>query len=235
MKWLRPKPSKKAIAALAAVVAAEVAAGAGLFIQQRAALARATVVLEDRKAQRDEGTRLASRLAMKEEELAHQTGRLKFLEAGIPSSAYVPTLLRQLEALARSTDNRVRGVRPSVEQSPPRTKMQKRTDPEADEKATKNVPEAAPKAAEEPFQRLRIQVNLTGTYPSSQRFIQQLTQFPKILAVNGMTLRPRTNEDGKNGHEMLDIELNITAFVMKDGPIQTGMPAQSAPAGSQEI
>jgi Tfp pilus assembly protein PilO len=231
MKWLKPKPSKKAIAVLAVVVLGQVGVGVVLFVQQQAALARATGVLDQKKAQLEEGSRLASRLAYTDEELRRDRQRLKNLETGVPNAGYIPTLLRQVENLARTTNNTVKGVRPQLEVTPTPTKIQKRTDPEAEEKAEKN-PATKPKAAE-PYNRLRIQLNLTGTYANSQRFIQQLTQFPKIVSVDGVTLRPRPDE-GAGGQPLLDVEMNLTAFIMKDGAVPSSIPTGNTPAGAEE-
>lgn len=101
MKWLKPRPSKKAIAGLAAVVLGQVGIGAVLFVQQQAALARETGVLNQKKTQLEEGSRLASRLATTDEELRQDRERLKNLETGVPDAGYIPTLLRQVEILAR--------------------------------------------------------------------------------------------------------------------------------------
>jgi Tfp pilus assembly protein PilO len=231
MKWLKPRPSKKAIAALAAVVLGQVGVGAVLFVQQQAALARATGVLNAKKTQLEEGSRLASRLATTDEELGRDRQRLKNLETGVPDAGYIPTLLRQVEKLARDTSNTVRAVRPQLEVTPTPTKIQRRTDPEADEKAAKN-PETKT-APSEPYNRLHIQLTLTGTYANSQRFIQQLTQFPKIVSVDGVTLHPRPVE-GPGGQPMLDIEMNLTAFIMKQGPVPGSIPTGNAPAGAEE-
>jgi Tfp pilus assembly protein PilO len=231
MTWLKPKPSKKAIAALAAVVAGQVGVGAVIFVQQQAALARATRELNQKQTQLEEGSRLASRLAATDEELQHDRERLRNLETSVPNAGYIPTLLRQVEKLARTTNNTVRSVRPQLEVTPVPTKAQRRTDPEAEEKAEKN-PETKPKAPE-PYNRLHIQLTLTGTYANSQRFIQQLTQFPKIVSVDGVTLRPRTNET-VGGQPVLDVEMHLTAFIMKDGAVPHSIPLGNTPAGGEE-
>jgi Tfp pilus assembly protein PilO len=231
MKWLKPKPSKKAIAALAAVVVGQVGVGTVLFVQQQAALVRATGELNQKKTQLEEGSRLASRLAATDEELQRDRERLKNLETGVPNAGYIPTLLRQVEKLARVTNNTVRAVRPQLEVTPPPTKVQRRTDPEAEEKAAKN-PETRPKPSE-PYNRLHIQLTLTGTYRNSQRFIHQLTQFPKIVSVDGITLRPRTGESN-GGQPTLDIEMSLTAFIMKDGAAPSSIPMGNTPAGAEE-
>jgi Tfp pilus assembly protein PilO len=233
MKWLRPKPSKKAIILLATVAVGEIAATSGIFLQQQAAYARANAVLEQKEQEREEGKRLASKLAGSQESLERDRQRLRFLETGVPRAAYVPTLLRQLERMARSTNNHVLGIRPQLEKPKRVTKTQRRRDPEADEKAAKNPVTEEP--ANAPYDRLRIQLNLSGTYASTQRFMQELTKFPKIMAVEGMALRPRPNEDGGPG-SFLTADLTVVAFIWKGAQLPAGPAATptTLPGGAEE-
>lgn len=233
MKWLRPRPSKKAIALLATVAIGEIAATTGIFLQQQAAYARASETLAQREREREEGKRLASKLASSQEALEQDRARLSFLETGVPRAAYVPTLLRQLEKMASSTNNRVLGIRPELEKPKPVTKRQRQRDPEADEKAQKNPVVEEP--ANAPYDRLRIQLNLTGSYASTQRFMHELTRFPKIMAVEGMTLRPRPNRDGESG-SLLSADLTVVAFIWKGGPVpvEPARAPAALPGGAEE-
>ena len=52
MKWLKPKPSKQAIALLAAIAVGVVAATVGIFLQQQAAYARASATLAQKQQER---------------------------------------------------------------------------------------------------------------------------------------------------------------------------------------
>jgi Tfp pilus assembly protein PilO len=232
MKWLRPRPSKKAIALLAAVAISEIAATAVVFLQQQAAYARASTTLEQKEKEREEGKRLSSRLAGTQEALEQDRQRLRFLESGVPRAAYVPTLLRQIEQMASNTQNRVLGIRPELEKPKRVTKAQRRRDPEADEKAQKNPVVEDP--ANAPYDRLRIQLNLNGTYASTQRFIQELTRFQKIMAVEGVTLRPRPLQEGETGNQ-LSADLTVVAFIWKDGELRLPAAAPAAaPNGAEE-
>jgi len=232
MKWLRPRPSKKAIALLAAVAIGEIAATAVVFLQQQAAYARASTTLEQKEQELEEGERLTSKLASSREALERDRQRLRFLETGVPRAAYVPTLLRQMERMASGTGNRVLGIRPELEKPKRVTKVQRRSDPEADEKAQKNPVVKEP--ADAPYDRLVIQLNLNGTYASTQRFLQELTKFPKIMAVEGVTLRPRPLEDGETGN-LLSADLTVVAFIWKGGELRLPPPGTATtPNGAEE-
>lgn len=225
MQWLRPRPSKKAIVLLATVAIGEIAATTGIFLQQQAAYARASATLAAKEQEREEGKRLTSKLVGSQEALEQARQRLRYLEASVPRAAYVPTMLRQIEKLATITNNSVLGIRPELEKPKKVTKRERKRDPEADEKAAKNPVVEEPVAA--PYDRLRIQLNMDGTYASTQRFLDELTRFPKIMAVEAVTLRPRTNSERETGSR-LSADLTVVAFIWKGGSFSSG-PARATP------
>jgi len=192
-----------------------VAGGGALVYQQEHSLAGVVRELKDKEKQRDESARLASRLAQTEMRFKEDTDRLKFLEASLPDMAYVPTLLKQIEQLGRSTHNQVRGVRPEAAPVKPVRAAVRRTDPEAQENG--DAKQAAPPPKPEPYTRLAIAVALTGSYKDYQSFLLKLTQFPKIVAVDQVQLRPRPDLKTGNGSPMLEVDMHLTAFVLKQG------------------
>lgn len=235
MKWLKPRPSKKAIVLLAAVAVGEVAATTAVFLQQQAAYARASATLAQKQREREESTRLAARLAGTEEMLQRDRERLRFLEAGVPRAAYVPTLLQQIEKLASSTQNRVLSIRPSLEAPKKVTKKDRQRDPEADEKAAKNP--VTDEKQNQPYDRLTIQLQLEGSYTSTQRFVERLTRFEKIMAVEGLSLRPRPQKE-EGGHR-LSADLTVVAYIWKGEPAPTtpgaGQTDETDPGGTEEV
>ena len=120
----RLKPDRRSVGILAAVLVGIVAGGGGLLYQQESSLAYAVKQLEQAEKQRDESARIASRLADTELRYKLDTDRLKFLEASLPSMAYVPTLLKQIEQLCKDTHNGPhlgRRARRRQSRSPPRS------------------------------------------------------------------------------------------------------------------
>jgi Tfp pilus assembly protein PilO len=217
MKPLRLKPNKQTILGLAGALVLLVLACIGLFVKQQATLAVAAANLAAKQKQVDEGTAVASRLASVEGLLQKDRDELKNLEHSLPNTAYVPTLLRQVEGLARETHNVVRGVRPKIEVAPP-PRRERRSDPEAaakgDEADAEKSKDQSEKKAPEPYDKLKIQLSLTGRYADCLQFIHRLTNFPKIVAVNEVQLRPKFDE--KTSAPALDVDLNLTAFILKE-------------------
>jgi Tfp pilus assembly protein PilO len=227
MKLLKLKPNKRSIIGLVGALGLLVLACVALFVRQQQALSVVNAELEAKQKQWEEGSALASRLDTTIKLLQADRDRLKFLEAALPNVAYVPTLLKQVEDLARATHNEVRGVRPRIEvKAPPR--RDRRADPEAEAKSEEakkqQAEEEAEKKAPEPYDKLKIQLSFTGGYQDCLQFIQRLTSFPKIVAVDDVALHPRIEEDA--AHPKIDVELNLTAYILQSKPGQK-MPVLS--------
>jgi Tfp pilus assembly protein PilO len=218
------KPDKRTVALLGAALVGLVAGGGALLYHQQRTLTAVVARLREKEQQRDECARLASRLAETELRYKEDQAHLQFLEASLPDMAYVPTLLKQIEHLGKSTKNRVRGVRPEAAPAKPVRPAVRRTDPEAQEDGNEKKAEDAPKP--EPYTRLPIAVSLTGGFQDYQNFLQQLTKFPKIVAVDRVQLRPRLDLATPNGSPQLEVDMQLTAFILKE----TG--AAAPPAGT---
>jgi Tfp pilus assembly protein PilO len=217
MKLLKLKPNKRSIIGLAGGLGLLILACVALFVKQQQSLAVVNAELEAKKKQVEEGAALASRLDSTLKLLQGDRDQLKFLEAALPNVAYVPTLLKQVEDLARATHNEVRGVRPRIEVKPP-PRRDRRSDPEAEAKGAeaekqKSDAEAGTKEPD-PYDKLKIQLTFTGGYQDCLQFIQRLTAFPKIVAVDDVALHPRVEEDAS--HPRIDVELNLTAYILQD-------------------
>lgn len=223
----RLRPDRRSAFLLGAVLVGTVAGGGGLFYQQERQLAETTKQLHEKETQRDESARVASRLAETELRYREDTDRLKFLESSLPSMAYVPTLLKQIEQLCKDTHNEVRSVRPDAPVAKPVRPAVRRTDPEAQGSDDAPKPDDKPKPPD-PYDRLTIQVALTGGYHEYQDFLQRLTQFPKIVAVDKVQLRPHPNDEHKGGPPQLDVDMQLTAFILKDASAAPGASAVAA-------
>jgi len=121
-------------------------------------------------------------------------------------------------------------VRPQIVQEAP-TRLQQRRELDA-QGEKKEEDEKEKKKAPEPYTRLGIQVNLVGSYRTVQAFTDHLMRFPKILAVEEMQLRPHraAGEAVNESAALLDVELRLTAFVMKEAA--PAKPAVTAIAAS---
>jgi hypothetical protein len=129
------------------------------------------------------------------------------LEQGVPEFAYVPTLLKELEAFGISNGIEVFGVRPMP--NPVQTPK---------DKEKKRIQKA--------YIELLIEVKGRGRYENVMRFIQGLKAFPKIVASKAVSLSPRNDSQSENTSE-LDVTVELKTFLFP--PKQDALPPADLP------
>lgn len=207
-----------------------VVTGLVCFLQKNA-LAETDKVLQAKEAELQDGERVARRRDAARENLERDRTQLQFLETAVSDAEYVPTLLAQVERLAKTTHNKVLGVRPQLQTAGP-SRIEQRRDPEAQGKSGDGADGDKPAPRPEPYTPLLIQVNLVGSYQSAQSFVDRLTRFPKIIAVEEVQMRPhRQNAAVYDSSALLDVELKVTAFVMKPDATPRQRVASAAGTG----
>ena len=207
---LQIKPSKKSLACLIAVAAVVLVAGGFAYVNLAArhgVLDKQIRAKEQKLANSEEITR---RLFAVEQDYLDAQAKLGALEHGVSTRAYVPTLLRQIEALGKGVNMRVAGVRPKpvIESSPPPSSPASSAD--GDKKAV--VVRKSP----DPYDKLDIDIEVRGKYSDVMRFVYEITSFPKIIAVNSMQINPVGGKRVVSGSPMLSVRLGTTAFVLKE-------------------
>lgn len=120
-------------------------------------------------------------------EVRHQTlvKTLAVLEPAVSSGAYVPTLLRQMEGLAKDTGNTMMGLKPE-----PVLKVAVAPRPSENGQEAPAVSTQQVKARPERYERLPIELNIESNYQTLIALLQRLSTFPKMIAVNEMSLSP---------------------------------------------
>jgi hypothetical protein len=235
---MRLKPTRTTIGLMGGALALVVLATGGLLWVQNNALTETLRQVEAKEAEVQDGQRRERRREEALSTLEADREQLRFLESGVSDAAYVPTLLKQIEELAVQTNNRVLGVQPQRVQEAP-NRLQQRRDPEAQASGEGGADDKEKPQKAEPYTPLGIQITLVGGYRSTQAFIERLTQFPKIVAVEEMQLRPhRGGPSEKDASALLDVEINLVAFVMKAKPqprrSEAGTVSASAAVGGSQ-
>jgi Tfp pilus assembly protein PilO len=118
---------------------------------------------------------------------------LEHLEKALPETAYIPTLLKELEILGTSKNVKVTGIRPLLVRN--------------DTKDSAKEDDA--------YQKLDIDITGQGTYRALLEMISALKGFPKILAVNTISMQPKQQTGGQSSNE-LDATIRLRAFVFKE-------------------
>lgn len=155
---------------------------------------------------------VSASLPSMQEEYAKMQAQVRFLESGLPSSDYIPTLLGQVERTAKTCGVKISDFRPKAAASP-----------------------APPSGTPDGATQHMFDITVSGNYRQVQQFLHALTRFRKILALNSIKLQP-TSDGGKGGvSPVLNGSLSFTAYVLPPvTPSAAPVPPQSTASASQD-
>jgi Tfp pilus assembly protein PilO len=178
-------------------------AGGGVIYWQYTGYTALHSRVQAAEKQVEEGRTIAQRLETVQQQYQQAAQQLQHLELSVSERAYIPTLLKQLEASAKSHQLRVLSVRPSNAQPP--QKAQQESDNQQKEE----------KKPAEPYEKQVIDVSVQGQFWNVMRFTEGLTRFPKILAVERLQIRPRQRKNPDDPFEV-EAQFTLTAFIFRD-------------------
>lgn len=171
--------------------------GSGFVLYQWSQLGSAIKDHAEALSEYKDEDEVAALVKQSEEDLAQATTELEHLERSVPQAAYVPTMLRELEALGKANGIYVTGVRP-------------RQDPPAPVNHGKDKDK---KEEKKPYDEIVVEVKGQGDYAAAQAFVDAIQSFPKIVSVETATLTPikRTRESMRD--DLLEVKLDIRCYV----------------------
>lgn len=196
------KPSKKTCMALGGTMGALLLASAGLYFWQSGEIAALDKQVQDKQTQLAESEKIARDLEQVRQKNTDTRSQLRFLETSVTEGQYVPTLLHQTEDLAKSTNLQVAAIRPTLEPAPK---------PPADK-------EQAKKFKPQPYDKILIDMEVSGKYWDIAHMLYRLTEFPKILTVESMQVSPSNPIAGTA--PSLTVKMKLTGFIFpNDGKV----------------
>ncbi len=133
------------------------------------------------------------------------------METAVSENDYVPTLLKQIERLAKDNGLRVDSQQQSFEAAP---------EPPTD-------PEARKKFVNQPYDKEFITLRVRGRYWNLARFMYRLTEFPKILSVEKLDYHPEASDS--NQSPVLGVTINLTGYLFKPDQNLSTPPPPSTP------
>lgn len=179
-------------------------AGAGIVYWQYTGYSGLQARVQAAEKQVAESRTIAERLGKAQEQYTNISQKLQHLELSVSERAYIPTLLKQLEATAKSRRLTVLSVRPASAQPQPKAQSENE-DQKKDEQ----------KKPAEPYEKQVIDVSVRGQFWDIMHFTEDLTRFPKILAVERVQLRPRQRKDLGDPFEV-EAQFTLTAFIFRN-------------------
>lgn len=181
-------PKALAIVGLIAIVA-----GGGFTFWQYAAVSDVKAKLIAIQSEIPTEVELKQSLADSSAKLVEFEEKVKHLEESVPDIAYVPTLMKELEKVGEDLDIDVIGVRPV---------------PESFLGGVNNDKTALNSAYDE----VEIEVTIRGLYDDSKRFLDALEEFPKIVAVTKVDMKPERSM-GESGKDQIETKIFVKTYV----------------------
>jgi len=157
--------------------------------------------VDDLRTQTQDESEVQSQLLKSQQDLEAAKTTLTHLEQGIPSTAYVPTMLQELEKIGKESGIDVTGVRPVP-------KVNNGASVAASGDGTQSVAKPA-------YDELAIEVKGRGTYVSVEKFVKALQTFPKIVGSRTIEIIPSTDQK-LAAQGSVDITIGLRAYLFKD-------------------
>ena len=179
-----------------------IAFGALLIYSQFSIREGASSRLKRLQADTPDKKKVEEDLKASQDDVKTYSDELVHLEQGVPTNAYVATLLKELEALGIQKQLVVTGVRPALNTAA--------AAPPASGK------DGAVKPVSKPYDELDIDITGRGNYASVMNTVEALQTFPKIVAVKTVSLQPKSDPANQKLN-MLDATISIKAYVFKEG------------------
>jgi Tfp pilus assembly protein PilO len=195
------KPTKQTCVALGVLSSAVLAVAAGLFIWQTNEISQIEAQVKQKQDEVANGSKIAANLDQVRADYSAMNDQLRYLETSVSPGEYVPTLLKQMERLAKQVSLTVQSTRPTLEPAP---------EPPADKEARKNWLKTH---TVWPYDKLHVEMDVSGTYWNIARLLYRLNNFEKIIAVENVQITP-LQDQGDYTHK-LNVKLRLTGFIFK--------------------
>lgn len=224
------RPSKRQVVLLNVVLVAVALVSAGIYLYLSNVAADMGRRLEVDQKALAESQRLTSKLAASQAAFLDTQSHLRNLEQSMPTRAYVPTLLQQIEALAEKTKSQIVLVRPEdkpVEAKAPETKKAGTDTASSDQTAKATEPATGVKKDDGKipgidYDTQKLQLDVQGKYWDLMKFVEGLSTFPKIMAVDSVSIDPVTTDGKAGAGRSVTLHIQITAYLIKEGGAKNG-------------
>jgi len=140
--------------------------------------------LQTRQAEQARLEQLVAEREQLEQEYAARQQRIQAIEAKLPPAREIPTLLRQMQAVAAETGVKLTLLRPGALEAPSGSLPGAAPPP-----APGGQPGAQPAApAAPPYQLFKLELGFEGSYDKALTFLRRLENFPRFIAITQMAL-----------------------------------------------
>lgn len=209
------RPSRQTVIILASLIAVTLTGAFGFGFWQWGEKTKREAIITQKTQQVSDNSTIAKQLGAKEAEYALVSSRIGRLETSVSESDYVPTLMKQLESLAKANSLRIVSQSQTFQAAP---------EPPTDKEARKTF-------VVQPYDKEIIKINVKGHYNDLTRFLYRLTEFPKILSVDTLDIKPVGTDSGES--PILNVNIDMTGYLFKPTEAAAAAPAPDAAPASE--
>jgi len=164
--------------------------GGGAIYWQYGGMTSAETRVQALESEVPDEKELGDMLASSQTELSDFQTKLMHLEKSIPPAAYVPTLIKELEAVGKTNKVSVTGIRPVMAVANPNAMPEKKA-----------------------YDEIELDIVGRGGYMAVLNLVTALQSFPKILSVSTVAVIPKRDQDQQ---QTLEATVRIRAFVFAE-------------------
>ncbi len=155
--------------------------------------------LEEKRKELEQAQQATSQLRLVQEQYEKAKRDLQFLERGVSQAEYIPTMLQQIEQTAKNLNLKIVAIRP--------------------QQPSQNSQEEEKEKAKKPYEEQPIEISLQGNFWSLMRFLKQLDEYPKILAIQTLQVQSKVQSQPNapaSVNPELEIRAQVRAFIFKN-------------------
>lgn len=216
--------------------------GGGLTFLLNSQVVKLQSIADNKEAEVGSSEQVAKRFELTQTTYNDTLSRIQYLETSVTQRSYVPTMLKQMQALAQTTHLKVLAVRPSqiissVPKPEARGDVVTSTGGTGSDSSSSGTPAAPSKKKAPPYDTMDIALDIQGTYAATASFLYNLTKFPKIVSVTSVQLHPMGIAPGENPYSspIIGTSLRLTAYVFHDDTEAAASPVDAIPGKTTSI
>lgn len=207
------RPSKGQVVILCAILVISILGVIGLFVYETQKVQGAQQKLQQEQKTLSDNKELIQQIPVYQQDYIETQAKLKNLEKTLPTRAYIPTLLAQIEALSDNTRCVISSIRPvDMPASTGNTSGSSSGGNSSSSGNEKKVPGVN-------YDTQKITVEVQGSYLNLAKFVDGLGEFPKIVSIDCINISSASSgEISKTPTaQILTLKLDMTAYVLKEG------------------
>jgi len=186
----------------------------GVYTPKSGEIGRLSQQVQARTRERDELRAAADRREALAQQVADLKRQIQELEAKLPPTREIPSLLVQLERLGADVGADVTLIKPGPTMQAGGAAVPQTAQP------TRPGQPAQPAAASPLYQQFALEISAEGTFEKLEKFVQGIETFPRFIAMSDLRFTPLAVKPGENPiTPKLSLGLTGTTYVVPESGV----------------